>query len=293
MGLLEVVPASRFSSVQLAALFTRGYEGYFTPVSIDASEFEHMALGGDFDLGASRVVRLDGAPVAFAFLGVRGTRGWIGGMGVAAEARGRGLGRRVMEAVLESARRLGLHHVDLEVLVQNERAALLYEQLGFRDRRRFEVWVREPAAASPPTAAPGDDGVEPVVLEVEECLALYPSYHSDRAPWQRALETLRHGAGRLAAMGVRGSNGIRGWVLHRVAAGRLSLADLAVAPGESWTPVERVLERLIAAHPASTMLLVNLPEGDPLAPVLERLGARVRFRQREMTLVLGGSGAAS
>lgn len=286
MSAVDLRPASQFSSAELAELFTRGYEGYFVPVTLTPDEFEHMALTGDFDLDASRVLMEREVPVAFALLGVRGARGWVGGMGVVSAARGHGLGRLAMESVVASSRALGVRELDLEVLEQNVRAAGIYEALGFRDRRPLDVWVREPAAA----AADGHGSPAPAghaePLPVEECLELHGAFHRERSPWQRDLDSLRRWAPRLSGIGIREAGGIRGWVLYRSAPGRLSLADLAVAPGAPIEPLADVLGALAAAHAGSTMLLVNLPPDDPFRPVLRELGATIKFRQREMTLTL-------
>jgi RimJ/RimL family protein N-acetyltransferase len=66
------------------------------------------------------------------------------GMGVAAENRGRGLGQRLMRACIESARRLGLEKLELEVFATNAAARALYRKMGFveegrlRRKRKFE-----------------------------------------------------------------------------------------------------------------------------------------------------------
>jgi GNAT superfamily N-acetyltransferase len=56
--------------------------------------------------------------------------------------RGRGLGRRALEAVLEEARRLGVRAVHLEVARGNQRARSLYESLGFSLREGFHLMSR-------------------------------------------------------------------------------------------------------------------------------------------------------
>ncbi|WP_437276729.1 GNAT family N-acetyltransferase [Sorangium sp. So ce375] len=48
------------------------------------------------------------------------------------EARGRGLGRRVMVLAEEAARALGGRDMELHVFAQNTRARRLYESLGYR-----------------------------------------------------------------------------------------------------------------------------------------------------------------
>src|SRR5262249_25444049 len=124
---VRLEPASSFSSDQLADLFTRGYEGYFVPMRVDATGLEAMVAAFDTDLGRSRTA-LDGdEPVGFAFLAVRGDRSWVGGVGVVAAARRRGIGRALMESILAEAP----SGVQLEVIEANDPARRLYEDLGF------------------------------------------------------------------------------------------------------------------------------------------------------------------
>ena len=133
--MITLEPASTLSIEDLSALVTRCYQGYYVPVSFDAASYARMISAWDLDLKRSRVLVAEGTPVAVAMLGVRGARGWIGGMGVVTEARGAGHGRAVMEAVLAEARTASITRVDLEVLVQNAPAIRIYEALGFRDTR--------------------------------------------------------------------------------------------------------------------------------------------------------------
>src|SRR5205085_1520052 len=123
-------------------------------------------------------------------LGVRGDRGWIGGLGVVPAARRRGLGRALMEAVLAEAP----PEVTLEVIEQNEAAIRLYEDLGFERVRLLEVWSL-------------DAEVQASDVRVAE-----PSPAGERdLPWQRADASLRPGYERLEVDGgaavVRGSGG--------------------------------------------------------------------------------------
>ena len=59
---------------------------------------------------------------------------WLEDLYVSDDARGTGLGRELVEAVLERARRRGCRRVELDVDVVNEPARALYESLGFRDK---------------------------------------------------------------------------------------------------------------------------------------------------------------
>jgi GNAT superfamily N-acetyltransferase len=129
---MKIVPADRFTMAELAALFTAGYEDYFMPVKLDEASMKHIVDAWDIDLSRSRVAEGRG----ICNLGVRGDVGWIGGIGVAASERGKGIGRALMESVLENAPST----VELEVIEQNERAIKLYESLGFVPTRLLEVW---------------------------------------------------------------------------------------------------------------------------------------------------------
>lgn len=129
---MNLVPSDQFSFAELAELFTRGYEGYFVPMHLDEPTLRYMVDTWDIDLSRSRV-----APDAgLANLAVRGDRSWIGGIGVVPEQRGKGVGRALMEAVLE----LAPPTVTLEVIEANEPAIRLYESLGFEKTRVLEVW---------------------------------------------------------------------------------------------------------------------------------------------------------
>ena len=129
---MRLVPSDQFSYADLAELFTRGYEGYFVPMHFDEPTLRYMVDAWDIDLSKSRVAPNAGV----ANLAVRGDRGWIGGIAVVPEQRRNGVGRALMEAVLE----LAPPTVLLEVIEANEPAIKLYESLGFEKTRVLEVW---------------------------------------------------------------------------------------------------------------------------------------------------------
>jgi RimJ/RimL family protein N-acetyltransferase len=53
------------------------------------------------------------------------------GMGLLPRARGTGLGRRLVESVVKSAREHGMERIQLDVFATNTRAIRLYQNLGF------------------------------------------------------------------------------------------------------------------------------------------------------------------
>jgi RimJ/RimL family protein N-acetyltransferase len=64
------------------------------------------------------------------------------GMALAEEARGQGIGGRLLDALIGIARDLGAHKVDLQVWPHNERALRLYLSRGFRPEGRLRSHYR-------------------------------------------------------------------------------------------------------------------------------------------------------
>jgi GNAT superfamily N-acetyltransferase len=60
------------------------------------------------------------------------------GMMVAAQSRGRGVGRALLDKAIDWARRFRMPHLSLLVFSHNERAVSLYEKAGFVEIERYE-----------------------------------------------------------------------------------------------------------------------------------------------------------
>jgi ribosomal protein S18 acetylase RimI-like enzyme len=244
---VELVPASDVPTVRRAEIFTAAYADYFTPVHVDEATLAHMDTLWDIDLDRSRVSMLDGRPVGFANLGLRDGVGWIGGVGVVPEHRRRGIGRRLMEAVLGEAP----GDVWLEVIEQNKAAVRLYEELGFTTTRMLDVWSWH---GDPPAATARD--VEPHAIQ-------------DDAPWQSARPNLDE----LEALEVDGGD-----VLFRPGE-RIAVVQLAARD------VDAARELLSAARAhGSSLHYVNAPSESPASGALRALGATLDLRQFEMCL---------
>src|SRR6266536_827351 len=69
----------------------------------------------------------------------------VAGMWVEAEARGRGVGRALLESVIGWARSLALDRLELWVTEGNGSAMRLYERAGFADTGRRDALASNPA----------------------------------------------------------------------------------------------------------------------------------------------------
>lgn len=247
---IRLVPANEFLVKDLAALFTKAYEGYFVPIEVDEATMSEFIELWDIDLRRSRVALDNDQPAGIANLALRGNCGWIAGIGVAANARRRGIARALMKALLVEAPAT----VSLEVIDQNGPAIALYAQLGFETRRTLEVWTL--------TADVG-------AVEAKEVAA--KSLGQVGLPWQRADDSLPPDTVCLAVG--------EGAVIVRVRGSMVSVFQLA-APD-----VDVATKLLMAARARGAALrFVNVPEGDVASEALAQLGATLQLRQLEMLL---------
>jgi len=81
----------------------------------------------------------DGRLVATAMGGWDGHRGWLYQVAVAPDARGRGHGREIVEAVEVRLRALGCAKLNLQVLASNPAAVAFWRKLGYRVEERVSL----------------------------------------------------------------------------------------------------------------------------------------------------------
>jgi RimJ/RimL family protein N-acetyltransferase len=259
-------PSTEFAPAELARIFTAGYEGYFVPFTVDEAAVLHMEEIFDLDRARSVVAVDGGEPVGLANLGLRGTRTWLGGVGVVPAHRRTGVGELLTRALMDSAREAGAAEMWLEVIVENAPAIALYEKLGFERTRELDV------LALPADSAGGR--AEEAPLDV--ALALVASRRDGPEPWQRADETVaRLTAREPAPAGLVSGDAA---AVYRTGA---SVGLVQAAGGD--TGLAAILAVLRAQGPVSA---VNYPAGGEVSRVLQTLGGEVTLRQFEMAAPL-------
>ena len=150
----RIDPASAYTLSALADLFTAGFEGYVIPLRMTAAGLAERIGSEDIDLSLSRVAVSGGRPAGLALLARRGWQSRIAAMGIAPPGRGHGLGRLLLDELLEDARARGDRRMRLEVFESNAPARALYERSGFRMTARLVGYEH---AALPPLQAPLDE----------------------------------------------------------------------------------------------------------------------------------------
>jgi ribosomal protein S18 acetylase RimI-like enzyme len=245
-------PVAELSSAECAAAMERCFEGYIVPVRVTAEGWERRFRGEHLDPFASRVFFVEDRYAAVLFVTRRGWTSRVGGMAVAKELRGTGLGRRVMQGAIADARARGDRALLLEVIEQNTPAANLYASLGFRSTRRLVGWRWErPDAGGAPDRLREIDPLEVSRIVQREAEA--------DLPWMLAPETLAAATPPARAFSLED----RAFALiNNAQAETLSLTSLIVPRGErrrGWGT--RMLRALAAELPGRPFAVVSiLPE---------------------------------
>ena len=115
--------------------WNRGFEGYFVQLEMTPEQFSNRLVNEGLSLNHS-MVGFDGAePVAIVLNGFRVVDGkriaWNGGTGIAADYRGRGVSKLLMEENLKIYEEEGIEVATLEAIKENERAIRLYQKFGY------------------------------------------------------------------------------------------------------------------------------------------------------------------
>lgn len=90
------------------------------------------------------VVEEEGRVVAYAVVWRVLDQAELANIAVREEARGRGLGARLLQHALDRARVAGVRTVYLEVRVSNEAARRMYRRAGFRETGRRRGYYTDP-----------------------------------------------------------------------------------------------------------------------------------------------------
>jgi ribosomal protein S18 acetylase RimI-like enzyme len=175
-------PVAECTSAEVAAAFTRSFEGYVVPLRFTPEAYERRFRGEDLDPYASRVYERDGAPAGVVLIARRGWTCRVAGMGIAPELRGAGVGRQVMSTAIAEARARGERTMILEVIEGNAPAVALYQKLGFTQRRRLVGYEWEPPALEVPEPFEEMDPLDFARVVAREGEA--------DLPWNLAPETL-------------------------------------------------------------------------------------------------------
>ncbi|MBN1122174.1 MAG: GNAT family N-acetyltransferase [Anaerolineae bacterium] len=277
---ITIHPVSELDIRQFVKALNTAYADYHVPIQLTRHTFLDLAERESVSLDASCAAVDNGKIVGMGLLGLRQRRGWIGGMGVIPTYRRQGIGRTIMQALLERAWALGLDTVQLEVITDNTAAYTLYQSLGFRTRRLLLVLncthSRQRPIRGRNDLVIQEEPAEELVEDLAEFAASDPSWQTEIDAQRLILPTLYGLSARqqfdrqLSGICFYQYNGHQGSVTHLCAANQECGSML--------------LSHLLDHHRVASFSYLNVPENDPMLPPLEKAGFKVSLRQYEMIL---------
>jgi ribosomal protein S18 acetylase RimI-like enzyme len=277
-------PVAEHTAAEVAAVMTRSFEGYLVSIKMTAQAYERRFRGEDLDPFASRVYYAVGtdAPVGLVLVARRGWTSRIAAMGLAPEARGQGLGRRLLSEAVEEAKARGDRAVLLEVIEQNTPAVHLYTSFGFQTVRRLFGYrkQRREETAPPPEARDVLSEIDPLdfsrIAAREGDIGL---------PWMLAAETLSAASHPARAVHLDG----RAFALiSDPGAEMIALSALVVPRADRRQGLgSRLVRALEATFPGKTWAVSAIVPEDLAPDFFPKLGwERQKLNQFEMRLEL-------
>jgi putative acetyltransferase len=116
-----------------------------TDSDLEDVEASYLRAGGSFHVAVDGAGRIVGTVGLFR---LDARRCELRKMYLAADCRGKGLGKRLLQAAINRARELGFRRIELDSHSSLRTAARLYESFGFRPRAPEHVSVRSDRAYS-------------------------------------------------------------------------------------------------------------------------------------------------
>ncbi|WP_221032649.1 GNAT family N-acetyltransferase [Actomonas aquatica] len=181
---MNLRPLSTIAVEVIAALLNRGFADYLVPLRFDAAAVQAMERQDQVDLDASWLLHDGREHLGVLLIARRGFHSRVAGMCLVPEARGRGLGRHLLDTAIHSARERGDTHLHLEVIDQNKTALRLYQRSGFKRVRQLLGYSAAPVDATAPEA--DDISVHPLTTYIETAR----QHEWSNLPWQISAPTL-------------------------------------------------------------------------------------------------------
>jgi ribosomal protein S18 acetylase RimI-like enzyme len=135
---LTVRPVIEFPVEAILTLWNSAFANYVTgPVRLAVPNIADFMAGGNVNQNLSLVACADGKPAGVGMIARQGWSSRLAVMGVATAYQGQGVGKYLLGQLLDASQKRSDKRFVLECFEQNERAARLYEQTGFRIMHRL------------------------------------------------------------------------------------------------------------------------------------------------------------
>lgn len=283
-GEVVIQSASEVPKSQFVRALNLAYADYYVPISLTQHSFDKLVTRESVRLDASVAAVEHKQVIGMGLLGVRGKRGWIGGVGVLPQHRHHGIGRSMMSFLIEQAKRLELKTLQLEVITANHVAYELYRSLGFKTIRKLLVLFRSGHGwmASGHSNQAGGFSIKRIATGA--ALDTLDGFITQPRPWQREKIALEFWGDELKGFGAWNLAGdLVGVMLYRAEPGQIGIMDIA---GYAPDSTSALLNHLLHNSRGDHVSYVNVADDDPLIHALNRSDFTLTLDQYEMVLPL-------
>lgn len=276
------LPASRYSIEELTEAYNQARADYVIPMPMSPSQLQEYIEIYDINLSASCVAvdTVMSNIVGLGLLGVRSGRSWISRFGVIPMSRNSGIGRLIMEQLINSARQYGANEIAMEMITTYEEGISLAKELGFKAGREFIIGRRPPESTlhGPPTPLKGVTHVQG-----KEALS-WLKERSGRMDWHNDLITFQHIAERLEGIEFREERKdgiIHGRVIFEDRKLQLNRVTVQVMVGDTTKVAEGMLNLLQSLYPRRDAIVENIAADDERWRGYKSVGFFESFRRIE------------
>jgi len=277
-----VASASNFTADELAEIYNAGRVDYIVPMPMNAKRMQNYVRMYDVDLDASVVIfDKENKPAGIGMLGIRDDRGWITRLGISPTRRLGGMGRCMMQALIQNARDRHVRLIQLEVIEGNKPAHELFKKCGFQETRNLMVIRR------PPHAPPGEPPVAGAVVSelTSDQIWAYLAQRGPGASWVNENASLVK-VEKLEGLRVRLPSGYTGWIIYHRRTLELTHVVLHTPPHVREQMTVALLYYLHTLHIEQDTKIENIPVTEITLPILQQFNYIEEFRRIEMFLHL-------
>ena len=267
--------ALSFPISETAALFTRGFEGYFVPVQMTDVALQTMIRRDSVDLAESRILFKDDRPIGVALIARRGWTSRLAAMGIVTEARNGGVGTWAMKQLIEEARARGEKEMLLEVIEQNTAGVKLYRKVGFETVRRLVGYKLE----NPQGKSKGK--IEEI--DIRDLAKLISAHGLKDLPWQLSGETIAQHTPPSRAYRLDDAY----CLISNPEAEQVVISSVLVKAGSRGAGLSPVLMRAVFSRFPNKTWRVPAIFPEEMSPIFEEVGMkREELSQLQMALTL-------
>lgn len=273
---IKLIPASQFTIEQLAAIYNQTRVDYMVPMPMNAARLGEYVAIYNVKLEHSLVATTqEGEMLGVAMLGLRKDRAWITRLGVLPNTRRGGIGKALLEGLIEQAVQLSIKFHMLEVIKNNVPAHQLFLKFGFREVGELLILRRSPL--TPPQ--------DPVVADAQrldrtDSLVLV-GHDRGTQPWTNQSESLLN-ANEVSGLRLTLADGSRGWLVYQRQKFLLTRFAFKTEAGDPSTVAYALLSHLHHQYPRLDTQIENIQVNDPHLPALYKMGYIESFRRIEM-----------